>query len=1269
MNRTHFVPFLAMVLCLLVLEGRAQLTTNTAVLQRDGLERAREDKANRQTLLSMARQKGWLLRRKTANGGVMLLVGVDPRGFPIYFTTNDNIISAATIKTNLIQPGGSSGLNLSGSSANMKNKMGIWDGGKVLNTHVELVNRVVQVDSATNTVIDGHATHTSGTLIAAGVNPVAKGMSFAAQGLQAYDFDNDVAEMLTASPNLLVSNHSYGASAGWIFNMDVTPNRWEFWGNPGDTVDYKFGYYDQETQIWDSIAYNAPYYLIVKSGGNSHGDGDQVPVGTPYWRPNALGVMQSAGNRPAGISSDDGYNNLPTYSVAKNILTVGAVNPIPGGYLQPSDVQIAPFSSWGPSDDGRIKPDVVADGVNVLSSYSTNDSAYATLSGTSMSSPATAGSVFLLQEYYSKLHGGNFMRSATLKGIVIHTADQTGGAPGPNYIYGWGLVNMEKAASVITSDTMASNPTQKIYQNNLLNDSSFTLNVVASGNGPLQATICWTDPKATVDASPLLNDTIRKLVNDLDLRISKGDTTFLPWTLDRRNPGNAAVPGDDSINNVEKLVVANAVPGQTYTVKITHKGTLQRGQQAYSLILSGIGGQAYCASAPASSAGTRIDSVFFSNIQNANPAGCTTYTNYTNLTAQVHRDQVLPISVYLGSCDTSNAAKMVKVYIDYNNDGVFDTTTELAAESSVINGNGVFNGVITIPSQVTIGNYTLMRIIAQETTNPSAIQPCGTYGKGETQDYRVQIVDNLVDLGISQIIGPIGTACAPDSQLVTVLITNFGSSPAINIPVTATVSAGGNTVATYSFVYPDTIPSFSRYSYTFQAPFPTTPGTTYTITARTNMPGDEDSSNDQLSGSLVTNTGSEAPTGYAELCGNEVYFKSTVTDTTNVAFWYDSANATTPIAAGYDTASTNIITPNHTYYLGLNDQTLTVGPPNKLVYPKGGYNVWNQGQYISFTNTVPLTIVSARLYIGNPGQVTFTVVDTSNTDPTNGTFYYSVVSSDSLFVYPTTPNTPTLGANDNDPADTGAVFYLNLPVTDVGPHLIFINCSNGASVFRNNEIASNPYPFNTAGNVFSITGNFVSAESSTTPLLYQQYYYFLYDMKIQLNNCASSTRTPVLASTPTAPVITQSGDILTSSQAISYQWYLNGNAVSGANQQTYTALASGNYNVSTNDSTGCAQKSNTIAYVGAGIGDISLNVFPNPGNGKVTVVFETNTTADLNITVSNTIGQKVYQSNTISGFTGVYNQQLDLNYLSSGVYFLKVLLGKKTYIDKLVIVR
>jgi hypothetical protein len=345
-------------------------------------------------LASLARQRGWPLFITLKKGNQAVLYGLSPKGMPLYVSTNDNIISAATIGTNQLWPGGSTGLNLSGSTPALKGKIAIWDGGRVLASHQELAGRVVQKDNPP--LLNDHSTHVSGTLIAAGINPVAKGMSFGAQQLLAYDFINDITEMASAAPNLLISNHSYGELAGW--NLDATSNQWQFLGDPGDTVDYKFGYYDAQTQIWDSIAYNAPYYLIVKSAGNNRTENGPA-VGQPYSRYNAKGNMAPAGNRPAGISNNDGYNIIPTYGVAKNIITIGAVNPIPGGYNSPADVVLADFSSWGPTDDGRIKPDLVADGINVLSSISTSNNAYAIYSGTSMSSPASAGSSFLLQEY------------------------------------------------------------------------------------------------------------------------------------------------------------------------------------------------------------------------------------------------------------------------------------------------------------------------------------------------------------------------------------------------------------------------------------------------------------------------------------------------------------------------------------------------------------------------------------------------------------------------------------------------------------------------------------------------------------------------------------------------------------------------------------------------------------------------------------------------------------------------------------------------------
>lgn len=553
----------------------AQIITNTDILQKSALLQEAKEKANFQQLLTLSARNGWPMMQRTQRG-LRLLRGIDAFGYPLYVSTENTLVSATTIGVNQLWTGGSLGLALSGSSANMSGKMAIWDGGRVRATHVEMAGRINQVDAPATT--EDHSTHVAGILMGAGVNPLARGMSYGLQQLNAYDFKNDLSEMFSAGSNLFVSNHSYSTVAGWNYNDEKS--RWEFSGLDGANEDYKFGYYDSDTQVWDSIAYNAPNYLIVKAAGNNRNQNGPA-VGASYWRYNTSGQLYDAGVRPAGISSNNGYDIIPTYGTAKNILTVGAVFPLTIGYSQPSDVVMSSFSSWGPTDDGRIKPDVVADGVAVLSAISTSDNSYSSMSGTSMASPAAAGAAFLLQEYYSQLHGGTVMRSATLKGLIIHTANEAGPTAGPDYQFGWGLINVKKAAEVIKANNSAGHI---IEERVLANGGSYTRNITASGTGPLIATICWTDPKGAVETT--INDHTPRLVNDLDLRIKMGTNTYLPWKLNPLNPSAAATQGDNTLDNVERVEVTNLVPGQTYTIEVTHKGTLQRGSQAYSLIIS-----------------------------------------------------------------------------------------------------------------------------------------------------------------------------------------------------------------------------------------------------------------------------------------------------------------------------------------------------------------------------------------------------------------------------------------------------------------------------------------------------------------------------------------------------------------------------------------------------------------------------------------------------------------------------------------------------------
>ncbi len=1250
-----FVP-LCLLTCLLLLTGpllKAQLKTNLAQLQKASAELRSQEKAMSLRLLQMAKEKGWARVITNKSGRRAILSGIDPKGYPLYIGTND-ISSGTTIRTNQLWPGGSTGLNLSGSSNSVKGKLAVWDEDSVSQTHQELVNRVLQKDHPGG--LSDHSTHVSGIMMASGVNPSAKGMSFGLQQLIAYDFNNHLSEMSNESPNLLASNHSYGTICGWNYNSSAS--RWEFWGNAGDTADYKFGYYSTESQVWDSIAYNAPYYLIVKSVGNSR-DVNGPAVGQPYYRYNASGIMTNAGNRPANLSSNNGFDVIPTYGGAKNILSVGAVNSIPGGYNQPSDAELTSFSSWGPTDDGRIKPDVVADGVDVLSSIAAANDAYAIYSGTSMSSPAAAGSSILLQEYYAKLHSGTFMRSATLKGIIIHTADETGVSPGPDYQYGWGLIDMAKAASVITSN----NTDQLIIENNLINGATFSIPVVASGKGPLVATISWTDPAATVETTNLLNNPARKLVNDLDLRITSPDSLYMPWILDPANPTAPATTGDNVLDNVEKIDIPNAVPGQTYTVKVSHKATLARGQQAYSLLVSGVGGTNYCASGPSSTAGSRIDSVNIGAFQYGNPAGCTGYTDLRKQTIPLQANQANNFSIKLSSCDVSVATKVAKIFIDYNNNGSFADAGENVAVSGVVNGNGYFTGSFTTPLGLAVGNYTIMRIVLQETNSPAAVTPCGTYPNGETEDFRVQIVQANNDVGIVQLVDPQASLCATDSQRITVRIKNFGDTFQVDVPITTILSQGNTVLSTQTIICPDTIPALGSVIYTFQAPFAAGKGNSYTVTSFTAMPADQDTSNDRNVTTIQVSTGgSGSPGGSAEICGNTVSLQAN-SDSSNVASWYAKANDQVPLAVGNQTA-TSVITANKTYYVSFNDiGNAMTGPASRFAFPSGGYNEF-AGNFVNFYNSVPLVINSARMYIAHAGKIQFIVADIVNYNPANGSYSYYEISSNTIDVYPTTPD-PQGGAVDRIIAsDTGAVFYLNLPVPTTGKHAIIIVCQDGANIFRNNNISSNPYPFSVPG-VFSITGNSaVNTSNTADTTFYRRYYYFFYNLSVTLTNCPTS-RVAVVAKTGTAPVISLVGQQLTSSIASGNQWYLNDTAITGATGKTQDLLTPGKYTDTVRDASGCVLGSNVIVY-SPGSGEIGLSIAPNPNKGVFNLQFFTTTAANVNIAVYNAIGQRVYSS-AYPGFSGFFSKQINVYNVGAGVYFVQVLIGSKSYVHRILI--
>ncbi|MBS1660392.1 MAG: S8 family serine peptidase, partial [Bacteroidetes bacterium] len=978
------------------LPTRAQVVTNKAALQNASQQRALQEAAAQQRLTKTALEKGWPLTLRNKKGRLAYLRGINSSGLPYYVTTTDNLISAATIGTNKLWPNGSLGLSLNGSTAALRGKIAVWDEGKVRPTHVELNGRVIQVDNSS--ALSDHSTHVAGTMIAAGVNPLAKGMSFGAQQLQAYDFDGDESEMMSAAAGgLLVSNHSYADIAGWYF--DDSQNRWEFWGNPGDTVDIRFGLYNEDAHIWDTIAYAAPDYLIAKAAGNNRGETGPA-VGQTYYRMDSRGIFTNSGGRPGNISSNNSYNTIATYGNAKNILTLGAVSPIPGGYTSPSDVVLADFSSLGPTGDGRIKPDLVADGVNVLSSVSGSDNAYDIFSGTSMASPAAAGSSFLLQEYYYKLKG-QFMHSATLKGLLIHTADEAGPKPGPDYVFGWGLINMGRAAAAITADN--GDHSQQIIQGTISGTAPVTYRIVATGKVPVTATLCWTDIPGTPATIPAgshnFADAGLKLVNDLDLRItdSASGKVFMPWVLNPASPGTAATKGNNFRDNVEKVELGDTLtPGNTYFITVSHTKALTGGAQAYALLISGDGAQPVCTSRSASG-GASITQLALGGITNSTPSACRNYIDFSatpTLVAQLPVGASVPFTIGTGnsSCVGTDAGRIIKIFIDFNNDGVFDPVNELAYQSLPVQAS-TQPGNIIVPVTAVPGSFARMRIIAQETTNASDVQPCGVYGTGETQDYKVAFVNPPNDVGVTALEYPTMSTCASDSQLVSVHIRNFGSvTQAGGIQVLTTITGGATTI-NLSAICKDSILPGKDVIFTYNTTVATVAGTTYNYASKTVLNGDVNTSNDANVSTVTVSAATPAGTGNATICGTNatsVVLHATTTGV-DIPVWYETATSTTPIAVGNNT-TTSVITANKTYYMGLNDLTAKVGPANKLAYTTTGSNQGSYfrfgGNFILFTTSVPLTIESAKMYFAHSGQMTFTLATLNTYDNNTGAYSY-----------------------------------------------------------------------------------------------------------------------------------------------------------------------------------------------------------------------------------------------------------------------------------------
>jgi hypothetical protein len=539
---------------------------------------------------SVATVMGFPIRFKTKDGGLCELQYFE-NGCPIYYSSN-NAVAAATISTNKIWSGSGGIHNLTGFGI----LLGIWDEGMVRTTHDEFGGRVLPGPGESGNTAK-HSTHVAGTMIAFGQVANARGMADMAS-LYSYDWNNDLGEMENANPHMQISNHSYGTTCGWFWNEEG--EYWQWYGKVtlNENEDYEFGYYSDLSHELDDFVYMLnPYHLPIISAGNDRGEIMTEMNNHPY-DPNtdehwyfdefADDWMPIIKFRPPDGNS--GFDCIPGgLATAKNVLTVGNVFDIPNGYSNPGSVILFPSSSCGPTDDGRIKPDLVANGFDLYSTIDNSDNSYDVMTGTSMAAPSVSGSIALILEHYENLFPEReAMLASTIKALLIHTTDHAGdnNNDGPNYIYGWGLMNTKKAVNVLDLESEQGNGGHMgVYQ--LTNSTNVELSIQSTGTEPLIVTICWTDPPAEPPSLPSLDPTDIRLINDLDLKLENTQYAYyFPYVLDPANPSAPASTGDNDRDNVEKIIIPPTT-SQLYTATITHEGTIANDAQTFSIIVSG----------------------------------------------------------------------------------------------------------------------------------------------------------------------------------------------------------------------------------------------------------------------------------------------------------------------------------------------------------------------------------------------------------------------------------------------------------------------------------------------------------------------------------------------------------------------------------------------------------------------------------------------------------------------------------------------------------
>ena len=367
---------------------------------------------------------------------------------------------------------------------------------------------------------------------------------------------------------------------------------------PATTFHFYQMEYDQSGQLarWGSL-----YDMFRHSRQQSAG------VHSNSWGAENMGGQYTSDSRSADAFMDDygdytvlfaagnegaqGATTVSPPSTAKNVLTVGASTT---GRIY-SVGQVAPFSSRGNTLDGRIKPDIVAPGVQICSTqaeeaqypagpscssarHSNNNPMYMKADGTSAATPVTAGATVLVRQYLRNNLNLNQPRSDLIRAILVNGAKDLGNADIPNSDEGWGQLDLQR--SIYPTSGILSLNTFFDQNQTLTPGYSYLYTYSIDGTYGLSVTLVYNDREGSSSAS----QSSPRLVNDLDLLVTAPDGTQYKGNV--FSSGLSTTGGShDNLNNVERVKLGATQSGN-WSIQVANAGG---GSQSYAIVITAMG--------------------------------------------------------------------------------------------------------------------------------------------------------------------------------------------------------------------------------------------------------------------------------------------------------------------------------------------------------------------------------------------------------------------------------------------------------------------------------------------------------------------------------------------------------------------------------------------------------------------------------------------------------------------------------------------------------